>query len=137
MIFSESIPDKFYIYGTGQYARIFVSWLQAKKLKGRACGCIVSERDAGQGDFCGLPVFAFDDISEKLNGVTVFIAIAVENAVGIAEKLEAVGAQDVNITYALLDEMEGDLFDKFSADGKALDQVVVWNYWGMGYYDQC
>ena len=136
-MFADSISENFYIYGAGQYARIMVSWLQAKKLKDRVRGCIVSNRDSGQEDFCGIPIFAFDAVVEQLNGVTVFIAIAVENAVGIAEKLDTVGAQGMHITYALLDEMEGDLFDIFSADGKALDQVVVWNYWGMGYYDQC
>ena len=133
----NNMPEKFYIYGTGQYARIFMSWLWAKKCKDRVSGFIVSSRGVGQDEFCGVSVFGFNEIESKLNDTTLYIAISKENAVGIADRLKDVGANSIQITYAMLEEMEGDLFDMFSADGKAVDQVVVWSYWGMGYYDQC
>ncbi|WP_029544373.1 CDP-glycerol glycerophosphotransferase family protein [Selenomonas sp. AB3002] len=133
----EILPDRFYVYGAGHYARIFMSWLQMNKMENRVKGIVVTDKAEGETVFCGCRVYGLQDIKTYLNREMVYIAVSQDISHGIINELDMLGAENIQLTDLDFEDMEADLFAFFSEEGKLYNQIVVWNFWGMGYYDQC
>lgn len=134
---AANLPDKFYIYGAGHHARIFMSWLRVNRVEARVKGFIVSQNVEGQDEFCSRPITGIKEIATSLGSEKVYIAISEAAASGLKDKLAAIGAEGIQLTDGQIENMEAEVFSFFASDEEALNQVVAWNYWGMGYYEQC
>lgn len=129
--------EKFYVYGAGHYARIFMSWLQLQHMDDRVQAFIVSNRGEHQEEFCGRTLVGYDEVADKLKNEKIYIAVSEDISYGIKEKLTAAGADGSQLTDISMRSMENELFSACSSNNIPLDYILVWNYWGMGYYDQC
>ncbi|MBE6085488.1 MAG: hypothetical protein E7203_08585 [Selenomonas ruminantium] len=134
---TANLPDRFYIYGAGHHARIFMSWLRVCKMESRIKGFIVSQLAEGQEEFCGWPLKCLKEMVSSLRGEKVCVAISEAISFGVKDNLIAVGAESIQLTDKQIENMEENVFSFFASKENLLNQVVVWNYWGMGYYEQC
>ena len=137
-VFFDSVNENIYVYGTGQYSRVFLSYMQLKGLESRIEGFIVTKMANQQELFYGHCVYEFNQIEDKLTGKIVCIAISEEKADGIKEKLQSAGVREiVQFNETIYNELEESLFAHYNAIEIQNKQVVVWNFWGLGYSDQC
>ncbi len=135
---TDTLDKQIYIYGTGQYAQVFLSYLQAKDMDDRITCFVVTKLAGDDWSFNGYPVYEFDQIEDEMAGKQVFIAISEEKGAGVREKLEQAGAgQIIQITEGMYDDLEEELFQHYTAFDIVDKQVIAWSFWGMGYADQC
>ena len=136
----KEIQTEFYIYGTGLYAEVFYSYLKLNNLDNKILGFIVSYSAHSGKSFHGHKVYVFDEAVDFIEGMRVYVAISPDKSVGIKERLNEAGVLEViQFDEEIYFELETEIFNYYRCSKFEIqnDQVVFWNYWGLGYFDQC
>lgn len=133
-----NIDNHIYIYGTGQFAITFYSYLKAMEKESSIIAFLLTNVEKEHELLYGYPVYGFDSVIPELKGKSVYIAISEEKSRGIKERLEKAGvAKCVQFTNEVYDEMEYELLDYYSKKSIVSNRIIMWNFWGLGYFDQC
>lgn len=132
------IDNHIYIYGTGQFAITFYSYLKTIGKDSNIIAFLRTKVEKNHESLYGYPVYGFDSVFSELKGKSVYVAISEEKSKGINKQLEEAGvAKVVQFTNEIYDEMEYELLAYYSKKDIVNNRIIMWNFWGLGYFDQC
>lgn len=125
------------IYGAGQYASIFLTYLQIQEKIGSVKGCIISHKEKNEKVFRGLAIRCVDEI-KNIQDYMIIVAVARKNTNLIYQKLEERGVEQC---YQLTDEsievMLASIATYFSSFPIQDNRVFMDCFEGLGYRCNC